>query len=98
MGLLIFTSIKKKDIIDMSENVVPTISRQKKILFSVILILVPFILIAVLEITLRIFSYGTDLKLFEKSTDYPGYYEINKKISDRYFSVNKGPGPVNDIF
>lgn len=75
-----------------------TISGQKKILFSMILILIPFVLFFILEISLRLFGVGNDLSLFVKSNDYPGYFEINKKVSLRYFSKFEGPGVSNDIF
>lgn len=83
---------------ESSENILPALSKQKKMLFSIILVLIPIFIVAVLELGLRILKYGDDLSLFKKSFDYPGYYEINKKVSNRYFSKTEGPGPSNDIF
>jgi tetratricopeptide (TPR) repeat protein len=76
----------------------PPLSGQKKILFSIILILLPFLLIGILELGLRIINYGTRLDLFLKSTTYPGYYEVNQKVATRFFSKSKGTDASNDIF
>jgi tetratricopeptide (TPR) repeat protein len=76
----------------------PTGSGQKKLLFSIILFLLPFLLIGILELGLRIINYGTRLDLFIKSSEYPGFYEVNKQVATRFFSKNKGTEPSNDIF
>jgi len=57
----------------------------KKIFFSAIITIFPFILLAILELSLRLFSYGDDLSLFVSNSD-PGYYEINRHVGERFFS------------
>jgi tetratricopeptide (TPR) repeat protein len=80
------------------EKKTPSLSRQKKILFSIILFSLPFLIIGVLELGLRIINYGTKLDLFIKSSEFPGYYEVNRDVATRFFSKNKGTEPSNDVF
>lgn len=74
------------------------ISRKRKLIFNTILIAFTISLFLLLEFGLRIFSYGNDLRLFEKSENYPGYYEINQDVNLRYFSKIINTSPTNDIF
>lgn len=69
----------------------------KKIVFYLILIIIPFILILVLESCLRLFNYGDNLKLFVKS-ETEGYLECNQKVAKRYFSKFGFTTPIRDIF
>jgi tetratricopeptide (TPR) repeat protein len=70
----------------------------KKVIFRIILILFPVLIIVLLETSLRLSGYGTDLRLFKRSELYPGYYEINKDVSKRYFTRLTATTPTNDIF
>ena len=74
------------------------ITGNKKILFNIILILFPFVVLLICEIALRSFNYGNDLRLFIKSDNYKGYYEINQKVNLRYFTKVSNTSPTNDIF
>jgi tetratricopeptide (TPR) repeat protein len=74
------------------------ISKGKRLYFYLLLILIPVILFVLLEIGLRMFHYGYDLRLFNKSTLYPGYYEINNNVGKRYFTKFEATNPPNDIF
>src|SRR3989304_4457476 len=76
----------------------PTLSLKKKLLFNLIMFLIPLIVFLLLELSLRFFSYGYELSLFKKSNNYPGYYELNKDVSKRFFSKSNGTVPTNDIF
>lgn len=71
---------------------------KKKILFYLILILIPVFLFLLIEIFLRIIKFGDDLSLFIDSKTYPGYYEVNRKVTKRFFTGNQFTSPANDIF
>jgi tetratricopeptide (TPR) repeat protein len=74
------------------------ISKKRKRVYNVILIGFAISLFLLLEFGLRIFHYGNDLSLFQKSENYPGYYEINGDVNLRYFSKTINTSPTNDIF
>ena len=76
----------------------PFFSGKKKLVFTVILALIPVFMILVLEISLRISGYGSNLDLFLKSKDYLGYFELNQDVTKRFFTQNKGTSPSNDLF
>jgi tetratricopeptide (TPR) repeat protein len=70
---------------------------KRNLVFKIILVILPVVFFILLELGLRLFGYGKNLRLFVKSENYPGYYEINKNINLRYFiSVGK-TSPTNDI-
>jgi tetratricopeptide (TPR) repeat protein len=50
------------------------------------------------EGSLRLFNYGIDLQVFQKSKLYPDYYEINKDVGMRYFRRFEATSPTKDIF
>ncbi len=79
-------------------EVKPEISGIKKTAFYLILLLIPVFLILLLEVTLRLTGYGSNLDLFVKSKDFAGYYEVNQDVTKRFFTQNKGTSPSNDIF
>lgn len=76
----------------------PEITGKRKTVFYIISALIPFILLVVLELSLRLFGFGNNLDLFVKSNNYPGYYEVNQNVTKRYFTQFKGTSPSNDIF
>ncbi len=76
----------------------PEISGKQKTAFYLILVLIPVFLILLLEVSLRLSGYGSNLDLFVKSKDYAGYYELNQDVTKRFFTQNKGTSPSNDIF
>jgi len=62
---------------------------KKKIIFKIVLLLIPIIFFLTFELLLRFFNYGDDFPLFtpmksntEKETFY---FKINKDVSKRYF-------------
>jgi len=71
---------------------------KKKILFNIILLLIPIILFLLFEFGLRIFKYGNDLSLFLKSENYPGYYEMNPNVNYRYFTKLERTSSTKDVF
>jgi len=76
----------------------PTITGKKKLVFNLLILFISFLLLFLLEFGLRVFDYGKDLSLFLKSTNYPGYYEINKNVTLRYFSKIENTSVTGDIF
>lgn len=63
---------------------------KKKIIFKLIAISLPFILIFLLETTLRLVGYGKNYQLFNKVVvnNKPDYLEMNKSIAGKYFKDN----------
>ncbi|HOK51512.1 MAG TPA: GDSL-type esterase/lipase family protein [Bacteroidales bacterium] len=70
----------------------------KKITFTLILILVPFVFLLLIELGLRWGGYGYDLSLFVPSKQYKGYYEVNPAVTKRFFTHNNPTSPGNDLF
>jgi tetratricopeptide (TPR) repeat protein len=61
-------------------------SKNKDILFKVISIFIPFLVLGILELSLRFFHYGQDMSLFIESPADPGYLVFNPGASGKYFS------------
>lgn len=63
---------------------------KKQHIFRVIAILLPFVLIFLLEIILRMVNYGEDYHLFHtiKVENRPDYLVMNKNIAGKYFKDN----------
>ena len=70
----------------------------KKMLLNLILISLPVVLLILLEIALRVFGYGTDLRLFKQSPSNKGYFEINQKVAKRFFSKLEISIPPKGLF
>ena len=64
--------------------------------FRGIAMLLPVLLLVILELSLRIFGYGHDTRLFIRYPDDPRYWVMNKYASERYFSdtVNETKGSI----
>ncbi|NQT24866.1 tetratricopeptide repeat protein [candidate division KSB1 bacterium] len=79
----------------------PALAPEKKRVFTVLTMAFPLILLLLLELGLRLFGYGGDLRLFVPATD-PGvedYYRINHDVARRYFYMqNTIPRPTKDLF
>src|ERR1700692_2917032 len=60
-------------------------SRRKKLIFKTIGILLPFLVLLLVEISLRIFHYGDDLSLFVGAGSNSDYLVLNPAASRRYF-------------
>ncbi len=71
----------------------------KKIVFSLILVLIPFILLLVIEFFLRIIQYGDNYDLFV-DYDFYGkeYRKCNPEFGRKYFYRFQNSVPANDIF
>ncbi len=82
----------------MKGNLQSELSNRKRIFLNLIMIIIPLILLVLLEFGLRLFNYGYDLRLCNKSGFHPGYYEINKKVGKRYFTRFEETNPPNDLF
>lgn len=61
-------------------------SRSRVRLFRAITILLPFFILALLELTLRLSGYGHDLGLFVPDKQYPDCLVMNRHVSERYFN------------
>ena len=73
------------------------LSSGKKKIFWLITILLPVIVLLLLEISLRIFSYGENLELFvEGPEEYENYLMVNREVGKRYF-VNEKSVPTPQI-
>ncbi|RPI05649.1 MAG: hypothetical protein EHM64_05760 [Ignavibacteriae bacterium] len=70
---------------------------RKKILFTTVVVLIPYVLMAALELALRLFSFGSNLELFVPSAD-PRYYEINRQVGERFFSTLDHTTPLTERF
>jgi lysophospholipase L1-like esterase len=68
--------------------------------FKLITVLLPFFILAAVELLLRLFSYGTDVHLIvNQSSGRKGdYYMVNPRVSEKYFSRFEATSGTNDIF
>lgn len=62
------------------------LSGGKRLVFKIISILLPFLILFLIEISLRIFHYGYDLNLFIEARNNPDYLVLNPEASKRYFT------------
>lgn len=78
------------------------LSRMKKSIFYAVVILLPFLVLVIAEISLRAFHYegNLDSLVIKKSFEGKEYYSINPEVSKRYFaSHNVGiPEPYEELF
>ncbi len=78
-----------------------TLSPRKRFLFKSVLFLFPILVLALLEVTLRVIDYGGNLHLVtRKKVAGKEYYVINRSVGARYFA-HAGtviPEPADDIF
>jgi tetratricopeptide (TPR) repeat protein/lysophospholipase L1-like esterase len=73
------------------------LKNQKKVFFYALMVILPYLVLALLELVLRLFTYGDDLSLFIPSSD-PKYYEINRLVGERFFSKYKSTTPLSEKF
>ncbi len=71
---------------------------KKKIIFTIILILIPILFLVIIEFALRIIGYGQNLSLFLPSKNLKDYYKININVGRRFFTKNDPTQPGNDLF
>jgi tetratricopeptide (TPR) repeat protein len=62
------------------------LKRKRIWLFRVIALLIPFLLLVVLELALRLFHYGYDTSLFIESPENKDYWVMNPEASKKYFT------------
>jgi tetratricopeptide (TPR) repeat protein len=62
---------------------------QQQLLFKIVSILLPFVVIAMLELLLRLTNVGVDTSIFIKSPIHKGYMMLNPAIGHRYFANKK---------
>src|SRR5450631_158064 len=75
------------------------VSGKRKRLFKVIAILLPFLILLLIEISLRIFHYGDNLNLFIEARDRSDYLVLNPAASKRYFTnVAFAPTGNSELF
>src|SRR6476661_10412627 len=72
----------------------------RRALFIAVTVLFPFLLLAVLEVSLRLAHYGRDTSLFEPAADLPGrYLQAGHEVAARFFPNEQfPPSPPNDVF
>ena len=70
----------------------------KKMLLNIILYSLPVVLFILLEIALRVFGFGEDLRLFKQSHSNKGYFEINQKVAKRFFTKLEISKPPKGLF
>ncbi|MCF8359632.1 MAG: hypothetical protein K9H26_12800 [Prolixibacteraceae bacterium] len=77
-----------------------TLSRSKKLTYNIIIALLPFVILLILELLLRVVGYGDNLRLFVKHPDaaYAGYKVVNPEIGKKYFQRFEYGRPAKDIF
>jgi tetratricopeptide (TPR) repeat protein len=86
---------------DTTKASVAPLSRSKRRLFTLLLVLIPFLLLSLLEAGLRIFHYGQDLRLFVSAPEEfsKDYYYINRTVARRFFYMQSVlPAPPKDFF
>jgi tetratricopeptide (TPR) repeat protein len=81
------------------KTTIPTpLSPGKKRLFYGIMVLLALLFFVLLEVSLRLFHYGTQLELFIPSKIMPECYQVNPAVSKRFFGTMKGTETGNDVF
>ena len=71
-----------------------------RIYFKIIAILLSLFLFVIVEFSLRLFSYGTNMHLFVKHSveQYEDYYRVNPLVGEKYFNRFEATSGTNDIF
>jgi len=80
----------------LSENPV----KKAPLLFYILMILFPFLIIVILEISLRVFDYGIDYDVFVTvSEEFPDLYVLNPELPKKYFGNSEFvPAVIPDLF
>ena len=71
---------------------------KKTLLFKIIAVLLPFFIIFLAEVSLRVFKYGNSFDLFVEYPQSPGYLVFNPHASERYFPDKKFATVGNNEF
>jgi len=72
----------------------------RKLIYNLILLCIPFLILFLLEIFLRIIGFGDNLNLFINHPDkeFKEYKIVNPLIGKKYFQKLKYTSPANDMF
>jgi len=82
-----------------NKSKINSIDPKKKLIFSIILISFPILFIVMLEVSLRVFHYGQDYRLFSEVNIYgKEYYRFNPELGKKYFYKLPSMSPSNDVF
>ncbi|MDQ6479371.1 hypothetical protein [Dyadobacter sp. LHD-138] len=60
-------------------------TKNRRVIFGIIALLIPFFILGLFEGGLRLFGYGRDLGLFVESAERPGFLVMNPHASEKYF-------------
>ncbi len=76
------------------------LSQKRKLLFKTLLILLSLSILLIVELGLRVISYGGSMRLFvdHKIENYEDYYIVNPFVGLKYFNNFKATEATNDIF
>lgn len=93
--LAIDLNIERKEVEEYLNSL--NVSKQTRIFFYLILLLIPIVFFVLLEISLNIINYGTDTTTWVNiSSKYMG---LNPDLAKRYFyTVKKVPKSIQDVF
>lgn len=61
--------------------------KQHQLIIKLISISLPFLVLVLLEVGLRLFHYGYDTSLFVKDKVLKGYYTMNPDVTNRFFNL-----------
>jgi lysophospholipase L1-like esterase len=78
----------------------PSLSPWKKLVFRIVLLLLPVVLLMILELMLRLFEYGGNLDLLIPAPGKVSNYEMcNRNVGRRFFYMLQGvlPGVPKDL-
>ncbi len=91
---------KKVKVQKQSHQLSPELTPVRKNIYIAIALIMPFVIVILLEVGLRIFNYGYTPALFVSTPDeYSKYYGINLDIAKRYFTtLSDVPTPRKDLF
>lgn len=70
----------------------------KQFTFYLILTGISFIVLILIEISLRVFHFGYDLRLFKESSINKDYLELNPNVTRRFFFNSPGTEPYPEMF
>jgi len=83
----------------MTEVTKPKLSFNRKVIFSILMVFIPIFFLFLIEILLRLFSYGDNYDLFEDQEFYGQTYRIcNPDYGKKYFNFLPYTSPNLDIF
>jgi len=63
--------------------------KRKEWIFKTIAIALPFLLLLLVEVALRLFNYGEEYYLFIENEEYPEYLYLNPDVTKKYFTLSK---------